>query len=479
MVGFSDKFDEMHDADGNVRPAYTDYCDWFHDQDNSSLRRKARDCDESFRRTGITFNVYGENESEERLIPFDMVPRIITAAEWRRLTRGIEQRVRALNAFLYDLYHRQEIIRSGRLPERLFRQNAAWLPHMVGFTPPGGIYTHIVGIDLVRTGPDEFFVLEDNARTPSGVSYMLENRETMMAMFPDLFSRMPVEQVSNYPRRLARSLAACAPPAFGKSGATKPTVAVLTPGIYNSAYFEHAFLADQMGAELVEGSDLRVVDGRVQMRTTSGYKPIDVLYRRVDDDYLDPLTFEPDSVLGVPAIMDVYRAGGITIANAPGTGICDDKAIYSFMPEIVEFYTGEKPLLPNVETWRCADRDSLAYVLDNLAELVVKEVHGSGGYGMLIGPTASKREIADFRVKLTAHPENYIAQPTLALSTCPIFTRQGLAPRHVDLRPFVLVSPEGVDITPGGLTRVALKKGSLVVNSSQGGGTKDTWVLKD
>jgi uncharacterized circularly permuted ATP-grasp superfamily protein len=376
---------------------------------------------------------------------------------------------------MHDLYHRQEIVRSGRLPERLFRNNDAWLPEMVGFTPPGGVYTHIVGIDLVRTGPDEFLVLEDNARTPSGVSYMLENRETMMAMFPELFSRVKVQPVSNYPRMLAKSLAACAPYCAGDT----PTVAVLTPGIYNSAYFEHAFLADQMGAELVEGSDLRVVDGRVQMRTTLGFQPIDVLYRRVDDEYLDPLTFNPTSVLGVPGIMDVYRAGRITIANAPGTGIGDDKAIYSFMPEIVEFYTGEKALLPNVQTWRCADADELRYVLDNLEELVVKEVHGSGGYGMLIGPAASKREIAEFRAKLTANPANYIAQPTLALSTVPVFTQAGLAPRHVDLRPFVLVSPDGIEITPGGLTRVALKKGSLVVNSSQGGGTKDSWVLDD
>ncbi|MEM6908249.1 MAG: circularly permuted type 2 ATP-grasp protein [Pseudomonadota bacterium] len=475
----SSNFDEMYEAGGDVRPAYDDYCGWLDEQDGAWLKRKNIEADDSFRRTGITFNVYGEDEAEERLIPFDMIPRIITAREWRRLTRGIEQRVRALNSFLYDLYHRQEIIRAGRVPERLFRGNDAWLAHMVGFTPPGGIYTHIVGIDLVRTGPDEFLVLEDNARTPSGVSYMLENRETMMAMFPDLFSRVQVEAVSNYPRRLARSLAASAPSDSANRNNGKPRVAVLTPGIYNSAYFEHAFLADQMGAELVEGSDLRVVDGRVQMRTTSGYEPIDVIYRRVDDDYLDPLTFEPDSVLGVPGIMDVYRAGRITIANAPGTGVADDKAIYSFMPEIVEFYTGEKPLLPNVETWRCADADSLAYVLDNLTELVVKEVHGSGGYGMLIGPTASKREIAQFRKKLEARPENYIAQPTLSLSTCPIYTKKGLAPRHVDLRPFVLVSPNGVDITPGGLTRVALKQGSLVVNSSQGGGTKDTWVLKD
>lgn len=475
MTGNGGYFDEMHNADGSVREAYSDYCRWFQEQKTSLLKRKHAEAETNFRKTGITFNVYGQDEAEERLIPFDMVPRVITAAEWRRLTKGIEQRVRALNAFMHDLYHRQEIIRAGRIPERLFRDNAAWLPNMVGFRPPGGVYTHIVGIDLVRTGPDEFFVLEDNARTPSGVSYMLENRETMMAMFPELFMRMGIESVSDYPRRLAKSLAACAPSCTDG----KPVVAVLTPGIYNSAYFEHAFLADQMGAELVEGTDLRVVDGRVAMRTTSGYQPVDVIYRRVDDEYLDPLTFNEDSVLGVPGIMDVYRAGKVTIANAPGTGVADDKAIYSFMPEIVEFYTGEKPLLPNVETHRCAEEEARKYVLDNLAGLVVKEVHGSGGYGMLIGPTSSKKTIEEFRKKIIARPENYIAQPTLALSTCPIFTRQGLAPRHVDLRPFVLVSPDRIDITPGGLTRVALKQGSLVVNSSQGGGTKDTWVLKD
>jgi len=468
-------FDEMGEPGGAVREAYRAYHEWLQQQDEKWVRRKSAEAERFFRLTGITFNVYGADAAEERLIPFDIVPRIITGAEWRRLSRGIEQRVRAINAFMHDLYHRQEIIRSGRLPERLFRNNAAWLPQMVGFTPPGNVYTHIVGIDLVRTGPDEFFVLEDNARTPSGVSYMLQNRETMMAMFPELFQRVRVQPVSDYPRRLAKSLAACAPPSAGRN----PVVAVLTPGIYNSAYFEHAFLADQMGAELVESSDLRVVEGRVQMRTTAGYQPIDVLYRRVDDDYLDPLTFKPDSVLGVPGIMDVYRAGRITIANAPGTGISDDKAIYSFMPEIVEFYTGERPILKNVETWRCADPDSLKYVLDNLSELVVKEVHGSGGYGMLVGPAATKRELAAFRKKIEARPDNYIAQPTLALSTCPVFTSRGLAPRHVDLRPFVLVSPEGIDITPGGLTRVALKKGSLVVNSSQGGGTKDSWVLAD
>jgi uncharacterized circularly permuted ATP-grasp superfamily protein len=468
-------YDEMLDAGGAVQPAYCGFRSWFDAQDSGWLRQQEQVAERFFRRSGITFNVYGDDDGEERLIPFDLIPRIITAAEWRKLTRGIEQRVQALNAFLHDIYHRQEIIRAGRLPEFMVNRNPAFLPQMVGFEPPGAIYTHIVGVDLVRTGPDEFIVLEDNARTPSGVSYMLENRETMMAMFPELFTRIPVRPVSDYPRRLARSLAACAPACAGE----RPVVAVLTPGIYNSAYFEHAFLADQMGAELVEGSDLRVVDGRIGMRTTRGYEPIDVLYRRVDDEFLDPLSFNPASVLGVTGIMDIYRAGGITIANAPGTGIADDKAIYSYMPDIIEFYTGEKPLLGNVPTWRCAESDALGYVLDNLNELVVKEVHGSGGYGMLIGPAASKAELAAFEKKLRAKPDNYIAQPTLALSTVPILTKAGLAPRHVDLRPFVLVSPNGIDITPGGLTRVALKKDSLVVNSSQGGGTKDSWVLED
>jgi uncharacterized circularly permuted ATP-grasp superfamily protein len=468
-------YNEMLDPEGGISEAYRDFREWFDQQDQRWLKQQDAEAERFFRRTGITFNVYGQDDGEERLIPFDMIPRIITAREWRKLSRGIEQRVAALNAFLSDLYHRQEIVRAGRLPAELLRDNEAFLPQMIGFTPPGGVYTHIVGIDLVRTGPDEFMVLEDNARTPSGVSYMLENRETMMAMFPELFEHVPVAKVSDYPVRLARSLAASAPDCAG----SRPVVAVLTPGIYNSAYFEHAFLADQMGAELVEGSDLRLVDGRVAMRTTRGYKPIDVLYRRVDDEFLDPLTFNPASMLGVPGIMDIYRAGRITIANAPGTGIADDKAIYSFMPDIVEFYTGEKPLLNNVPTWRCGEPDSLAYVLDHLAEMVVKEVHGSGGYGMLVGPAASRRELARFKRKLRARPANYIAQPTLSLSTVPIFTRSGLAPRHVDLRPFVLVSPKGIEITPGGLTRVALKKGSLVVNSSQGGGTKDTWVLED
>ena len=468
-------FDEMLNEDGSPRAAYAAYHKWFAEQDSTHLKQKARDAEEFFRRTGITFAVYGEDEAEERLIPFDIIPRIVTSREWTKLSRGIEQRVRAINAFLQDIYHRQEIVRAGRLPVELLEKNDAFVSQMIGFTPPGGVYTHIVGIDLVRTGPDDFVVLEDNARTPSGVSYMLENRETMMNMFPELFSNIRIRNVGDYPKNLRASLSRVAPPACKGD----PVVAVLTPGIHNSAYFEHAFLADQMGAELVEGHDIRIVDGRVAMRTTRGYQPIDVLYRRLDDDYLDPLIFRSDSVLGIPGIFDLYRAGRITIANAPGTGIADDKAIYSYMPDIVEFYTGEKPILKNVDTWRCSEKESLAYVLDHLPELVVKEVHGSGGYGMLVGPAASKRELADFRAKLIAKPANYIAQPTLALSTIPIFANSGLAPRHVDLRPFVLVSPDKIDITPGGLTRVALRKGSLVVNSSQGGGTKDSWVIDD
>jgi len=468
-------FDEMYGRTNTARPPYAEYDAWFQTQDSARLREKSEEAAALFRLTGITFNVYGNEEQGERLIPFDLVPRIIGAQEWARLARGIEQRVRAINAFLYDIYHRQEILKSGRLPAHMIAENAAFLPQMIGVEPPGGIYTHIVGTDLVRTGEDEFYVLEDNARTPSGVSYMLENRETMLHMFPELFSQIKVQNVSQYPRSLRRSLCACAPPACEG----RPSLAVLTPGIHNSAYYEHAFLADQMGAELVEGHDLRVVDGRIAMRTTQGYKAIDVLYRRIDDDYLDPMNFNPDSLLGVPGIFDVYRAGGITLANAPGTGICDDKAIYSYMPDIVEFYTGEKAILKNVPTHRCSDPDALKYVLDNLAELVVKEVHGSGGYGMLVGPAASKQELEDFRAKLIANPDGYIAQPTLALSTVPILTDAGLAPRHVDLRPYVLVSPDRIDITPGGLSRVALTEGSLVVNSSQGGGTKDTWVLED
>lgn len=468
-------FDEMFAKGTDPRTPYHSIHDWVSSESPKALMKKTDEAELFFRRTGITFNVYGEDAETERLIPFDIVPRVLSAREFSKLAEGIEQRVQAINAFLHDIYHRQEILRAGIVPTELIANNEAFEPKMIGFTPPGNIYTHIVGVDIVRTGENDFFVLEDNARTPSGVSYMLENRETMLQMFPELFASNRVRTVSDYPERLLRSLRASRPPKCDG----KPVVAVLTPGIYNSAYFEHSFIAEQMGAELVEGHDLQIIDGRVAMRTTEGYRAIDVLYRRIDDEYIDPLNFNPDSMLGVPGLFDVYRSGGITLANAPGTGIADDKALYSYMPEIVEFYTGRKSILKNVETYRCSEADTLKYVLENLDKLVVKEVHGSGGYGMLVGPAASKKEIEAFREKLKASPSNYIAQPTLSLSTVPILTKKGLAPRHVDLRPFVLVSPQKIDIVPGGLTRVALKKGSLVVNSSQGGGTKDTWVLRD
>jgi uncharacterized circularly permuted ATP-grasp superfamily protein len=467
-------FNEMLGADGEVRACYSMVADWLKGQANRDLKRKQQEAESLFRRLGITFSVYGSENALERLIPFDLVPRIISAAEWRLLERGIEQRVRALNAFLYDIYHRQEIIRAGRIPAELVLGNEAYVPEMIGHAPPLNVYSHIIGVDIVRVAENSFYVLEDNLRTPSGVSYMLENRETMMHLFPELFARHRVAPVSHYPEVLRQTLRAVAPPACE----SEPKLAVLTPGIHNSAYFEHSFLADQMGVELVEGQDLFIDDGFLYMRTTQGRERIDVLYRRVDDAFLDPLSFRPDSTLGVPGLMDLYRAGRVTIVNAPGAGIADDKGVYAYVPDIIHFYTGQKPILQNVPTWRCGVPSDLAYVMAHLPELVVKEVHGSGGYGMLVGPTSTRREIEAFREKLRRRPANYIAQPTLALSSCPAFTQSGIAPRHVDLRPYVLVS-DRVRLVPGGLTRVALKKGSLVVNSSQGGGTKDTWVLQD
>ena len=466
-------FDEMLGSDSqNTRQPYERLVAWLDDQDLKKLFKKSATAEELFRRVGITFNVYGDKKAEERLIPFDLIPRILSADEWRMLERGIIQRVAAINAFLEDIYNGQQILKAGIIPEDLIYKNKAFLPQMCGFKPPGGVYTHVVGVDIVRTSENEFFVLEDNARVPSGVSYMLENRSTMQHMFPELFTTHQIKPISNYPKELFKSLALCAENTF-----SDPNIVVLTPGIYNSAYYEHSFLADEMGVELVQGSDLKIHDGRVMIRTTTGTQNVDVIYRRVDDDFFDPLSFNPNSLLGTPGLFDAYRNGSVILANAPGTGIADDKAIYSYIPEIIKFYTGERALLNNIPTWRCSEADNLQYVLEHLHELVVKEVHGSGGYGMLVGPAASKREIAAFRRKLKANPRKYIAQPTLALSTVPILTRNGLAPRHVDLRPFVLVSPNSIEVTPGGLTRVALKKGSLVVNSSQGGGTKDTWVI--
>ncbi len=467
-------FNEMLDKAQATRGPYVEVEDWLKTLKKKDVERATREAENRFRRQGITFAVYGDDEASERLIPFDIIPRVFAASEWRRLSAGIEQRVRALNAFIHDLYHRQEILRAGRIPADVIINNAAFVPEMVGVAPARGIYAHVIGIDIVRIAENEFYVLEDNCRTPSGVSYMLEDRETMMHLFPELFSKHRIAPVENYPSLLRQTLSSVAP--AGCKG--EPTIVVLTPGIHNSAFFEHAFLADEMGAELCEGSDLFVQDGYLYMRTTQEPQRVDVIYRRIDDAYLDPLSFKHESTIGVPGLFDLYRAGRVTIVNAPGTGIADDKAIYTYIPDVIEFYTGEKPLLKNVRTWRCAEAKSLNYVLENLAELVVKEVHGSGGYGMLVGPTSSKKEIETFRAKLKARPDNYIAQPTLALSAVPTYTASGVAPRHVDLRPFVL-SGDRVRITPGGLTRVALKKGSLVVNSSQGGGTKDTWVLED
>jgi uncharacterized circularly permuted ATP-grasp superfamily protein len=473
-MGEHTPFDEMYDADGSVREPYRALAQWIETQPDKALSLMQADAEDIFRKLGITFAVYGSNEGTEKLIPFDVIPRIISAAEWRKLSRGIEQRVKALNAFLYDIYHRQEILKAGRIPSRLILNNEAFCPEMMGVDPPRHVYAHIIGVDIVRTGPDEFYVLEDNLRTPSGVSYMLEDREAMMQLAPDLFERIKVAPVDTYPENLRRTLESVAPEGAGPN----PTIAVLTPGIYNSAYFEHSFLADQMGAELCEGQDLFVDGGKVFMRTTTGPERVDVIYRRIDDDFLDPLTFRPDSMLGVPGLFNAYRAGNVTLVNAPGTGIADDKAVYSYVPEIIEFYLGEKALLSNVPTYNCTDEAQRAYVLENIHELVVKEVHGSGGYGMLVGPTSTRAQQAEFKRKIETRPDNYIVQPTLALSTCPTFVNAGIAPRHVDLRPYVLIGDE-VRITPGGLTRVALKKGSLVVNSSQGGGTKDTWVLED
>jgi uncharacterized circularly permuted ATP-grasp superfamily protein len=466
-------FDEMSKPDGDLRQAYQELSLWLKDTPPDVLEFRRKEAELLFRRIGITFAVYGDAEAQERLIPFDVIPRIIAAREWRVLEAGLKQRVKALNLFLSDIYHARDILRAGLIPEDLIYRNPVFRPEMNGQDVPHDIYVHIAGIDIVRVDPEKFYVLEDNARTPSGVSYMLENREIMMRLFPDLFSRHRVAPVENYTDELLSALRSVAP----DSASAEPNVALLTPGIYNSAYYEHSFLADKLGIELVEGRDLLVKDEVVFMRTTEGLKRVDVIYRRLDDDFLDPLAFRPDSMLGVPGLMTAYMAGNVTLANAVGTGISDDKAVYSYMPEIVKFYLGEESILNNVPTWRCRQKDDLKYVLEHMHELVIKEVHGSGGYGMLIGPAATQEAIANFRDKLKADPGNFIAQPTLALSTCPIATEQGLAPRHVDLRPFVLTGREHTAIVPGGLTRVALKEGSLVVNSSQGGGTKDTWVL--
>ena len=472
-------FDEMDAsaAGGSgtaVRLPYQAYKRWLDSAPADLLAKRRQEADLLFRRLGITFAVYGEGGDTERLIPFDIVPRILAAKEWRRLRRGLKQRVRALNAFLHDIYHDQAILKSGTIPADLILRNTQYIGAMQGMTVARQTYTHIAGIDLVRTAEDQFYVLEDNCRTPSGVSYMLENREAMMRLFPDLFAAVRVAPVGHYADALLQTLRDSAPP----NCSDEPTVALLTPGVFNSAYFEHVFLAEQMGIELVEGGDLVVKDDVVYMRMVGGLKRVDVIYRRLDDAFIDPYVFRKDSMIGVPGLFGAYRAGNVTLANAVGTGVADDKSIYPYVPDMIRFYLGEEPQLANVPTYVLHRQDDLKYTLDHLPELVVKEVHGSGGYGMLVGPKSTREEIEDFRRKILANPAAYIAQPTLALSTCPTFVAEGIAPRHVDLRPFVLCG-ETMRVVPGGLTRVALREGSLVVNSSQGGGTKDTWVLED
>ncbi|MNK05143.1 hypothetical protein D3C87_230180 [compost metagenome] len=467
-------FDEMYiDGASNVRDHYREFEAWLATQSPKTVARKRAEADLIFRRVGITFAVYGNEAGTERVIPFDIIPRMITAREWAHMEAGLVQRVRTLNMFIHDIYHDQNIVKAGIIPpEQIFR-NAQYRPEMQGISVASDIYAHIAGVDIVRAGQGEFYVLEDNLRVPSGVSYMLEDRKMMMRLFPELFARHQVAPVAHYPDMLLDNLRSVAP-----IGVTDPTVVVMTPGMYNSAYFEHAFLAQQMGVELVEGQDLFVNDNAVYMRTTRGPKRVDVIYRRIDDDYMDPLAFRADSTLGVPGLLSVYRSGRVTLANAIGTGVADDKSIYPFVPDMVRFYLSEEPILNNVPTYQCRKKDELSYVLANLSELVVKEVHGAGGYGMLVGPASTKAEIESFRQRIIARPDGYIAQPTLALSACPTFVDSGVAPRHIDLRPFVL-SGKTISMVPGGLTRVALKEGSLVVNSSQGGGTKDTWILEN
>lgn len=473
MSSLEPPFDEMFAANGDVREHYARYQDWLAQWPDEEMEQKRQEADLLFRRVGITFAVYGDEAGSERLIPFDTIPRMITASEWQVLANGLRQRALALNQFLHDIYHEQHILKAGVVPADVILGNVNYQLSMVGLDLPNRVYAHIAGIDLVRHQNGAYYVLEDNLRTPSGVSYMLENRKMMMRLFPDLFATHSVAPVDHYPELLLKTLQAASP-----SGLSMPTVVVLTPGSFNSAYFEHAFLAQQMGVELVEGSDLFVRDGWVWMRTTSGPKRVDVIYRRIDDDFLDPLMFRSDSALGVPGLMSVYRAGRVALANAPGAGVADDKSIYPYVPDMIRFYLSEEPILQNVPTYLLRKPDDLKYVLDHLPELVVKEVHGSGGYGMLIGPTSAKAEIEAYRARILAKPSDFIAQPTLSLSTCPTFVESGVAPRHLDLRPFVL-SGQDIVMVPGGLTRVALKAGSLVVNSSQGGGTKDTWVVDE
>jgi uncharacterized circularly permuted ATP-grasp superfamily protein len=437
------------------------------------FERRQAAAEQALMQMGITFNVYGEEAGVEKIFPFDIVPRIVSAAEWGRLERGLKQRIEALNLFINDVYHEQRILKDGVVPREIVLTAKSYRRQVVGWNPPHGIWCHITGTDLVRHRDGQFYVLEDNLRCPSGVSYVLQNRQVMKSLFPKVFTASKVRPVDNYPLKLRDMLEFVAP-----AHAPKPHVVLLTPGSYNSAYFEHSFLAQQMGVELVEGRDLVVEDGQVLMRTTKGFERVDVIYRRIDDDFLDPKCFRADSFLGVPGLMEACQAGNVALANAPGSGVADDKVVYAYVPRIVKYYLGEEILVPNVPTHICAEEAGLRYALEHLEELVVKAANESGGYGMLVGPHSTKAQRAEFAEKIKADPRNYIAQPTLALSRVPTICAGRLEGRHVDLRPYILYGKE-IFVLPGGLTRVALKKGSLVVNSSQGGGSKDTWVLAD
>lgn len=464
-------YDEMFDHEGRPRPDCQPLFERMQVMTPDDLHRRQRAADRSMVQLGITFNVYGDRQGQERIIPFDIVPRIIANQEWEWIERGLRQRITALNLFLQDIYHEQQVVRDGVVPEQVVATATGFRRQCVGLTPPRGIWCHITGTDLVRDGDGQIYVLEDNLRCPSGVSYVLQNRQLMKQTFPQLFEQMTIKPVDDYCSRLLDALQY-----LMEDYVRAPSVALLSPGIHNAAYFEHSFLAQQMGIDLVEGRDLVVSEGFVYMRTTKGFERLDVLYRRIDDDFLDPQTFRDDSMLGVPGLMEAYRSGRIALANAPGTGIADDKVVYAYVPEIIKYYLGEEAIIPNVPTYVCWDDAHRNHVLENLDQLVVKPANESGGYGLLIGPRASDEERAKTGDQIRANPRNYIAQPMLSLSRVPVLTDDGLDGRHVDLRPFIVYGRE-IYILPGGLTRVALKKGSLVVNSSQGGGSKDTWVV--
>jgi uncharacterized circularly permuted ATP-grasp superfamily protein len=465
-----DFYDEMFEANSAPRPHARLLLETVEGLDDGHLLRYQHAAERLLLQMGITFNVYGDSAGTERIFPFDLIPRIVPAAEWQHIERGLKQRVHALNAFIDDIYHKQKILRDGVIPAEVILSAASYRKQCHGLNPPRSVWCHITGTDLVRDRDGVYYVLEDNLRVPSGVSYVLENREVLKRIFPAVFEGLSVRPVNEYPSRLLEMLESIAPPA-----AVSPRVVLLTPGIHNSAYFEHSFLAQQMGVQLVEGRDL-LVDGDVFMRTTKGLERVDVIYRRIDDDFLDPEAFRPDSLLGVTGLMEAYRAGRVALANAPGNGVADDKVVYAYAPEIIRYYEGADPILPNVPTYLCWREDDRKYVLEHLEQLVVKSANESGGYGMLVGPHSTRQEREEFAAKIAAHPRNFIAQPTLALSRVPTIVDDHFEGRHVDLRPYVLCGRE-IYVVPGGLTRVAMKKGSLVVNSSQGGGSKDTWVL--